>query len=707
MNRARTLLGGVLVAWAIGMAPAGAVVAQEATPEGITIPVVETGPPVDGTLSSSIWQKAARVTLGFDRQNHATASEKTTAYLLTDGKSLYVGWDAVQTRTPILANQHNNNSGADLDDEVKIALWPGGTAGVNYQFVSTPIGTRYQVSSENTSYEPTWDAAGHVAGNEFFVTMRVPLSIVRGAQQKAWMINLTRFEPGTQSLYAWSGGALFNGTDDVRFARPLIGMPATVASRPKPRIGLYGLGSIAAPYVGGSTSRSGADISIPVTNTTSLIATIHPDFSNVESDQQTIAPTATRRFYNETRPFFTQGANYYNYMECDACPNEMALYTPSIPTPRNGYAIEGKQGPLTFAAFDAVGAGRNDAAESVVFRTKPRNLFVSAEHISANLPTVQDNTLQFSGKWDDLAHKFIYANYGKESGSLITDASQAKFSEIGAGWYGPNSFTGGGIRKIGAQFNPYDGFFSNSDIAGYGIFSQHTWNANGGKLRSIQVSVSNDSYHATGGRLSLWDLNEQVDILTKSKWEFIADSGASYLLVGNVLTPVTQESQHIVYHARTATPTSLVYYTGIYGDGRLDSWFRSTTMRLGNRGLLSLEADDTRQYLRHPQANGSNTNIQWLERASYALQIDANTSLALGVRRFFGPPPTPNGGNTCNIPRPGDPNALGFCPNVSLAYYKRSQHDELYVIYGSAGNTITVPQFLVKYIHYIGAEKGT
>jgi hypothetical protein len=45
--------------------------------------------------------------------------------------------------------------------------------------------------------------------------------------------------------------------------------------------------------------------------------------------------------------------------------------------------------------------------------------------------------------------------------------------------------------------------------------------------------------------------------------------------------------------------------------------------------------------------------------------------------------------------------------NVSFAYHRRLPHDELYVAYGDASQLSTLPQFIVKYIHYFGAEKGT
>lgn len=684
----------------------------------VSIPVVAVPPKLDGTVQDPVWQQGAKVQLSYDRQTHGAAAEPTTAYILTDGKAIYVAYQAKQSRTPVVANQHNNNTGVDTDDEVKIALWPGGKNGISYNFISTPIGTRYQGSTENLSYEPTWDAAGKVGDGGYTVTMRIPLSIMRGAEQNQWLVNFTRWEVATGALYAWSGGQSFQGTTDQNYAMPLVGMPKSVAARPQPRLGIYGLGSVSSPAFGGSTSRTGADISIPITATTSFIAAVHPDFSNVEADQQTISPTTTRRFFNETRPFFTQGAQYYNNYECDACNSESSLYTPAIPTPRNGYAIEGKQGPITFAGFDAVGFNRIDSAQAALFRTQSQHFFVSAQHVSVNGtspslpgPAFRDDTTQFGAKLDDLHHKFIYANYGIESatGNWITDPSQAKFMEIGAALYGPNSFFGGGLRHIGAQYNPFDGFFTHAfdknfnttAMDGYGWAYDRTYVPQGGKFKNVHFNAFWDSYHNPVG-LSQMDVNLQIDLTTRNQWEFVQNTGSSYFMIGGQVIPVTQESTRINYKPGTATPSSLLFFRGRYGPGYLYSLFRSTTIKVGQRGALSLEADDTRQYL----DNGM-LNHQWLERVSYAYQVDANTSFAVGVRRFFGPPPTPNGGAICTIPQHGDPTALGFCPNVSFAFHKRSPHDELYVIYGSAGQIVTAPRFLVKWIHYVGAEKGT
>lgn len=659
----------------------------------IAVPTVASAPPLVPDLSAPVWKEAAVATLGFDRQTHAAAAEQTTAYLLTDGKSLYVGFDARQTRTPLVTNQHTNNVGVDTDDEVKIALWPGGRSGFNYQFVATPIGTRYQVSSENTNYEPHWDAVGKPVPGGYIVVMRIPLKVVRGGNPRTWLVQLSRWEVTTGSLYLWSGGPTVQGTSDDVYARPLLQMPAAAGMRPQPRVAIYGLAEAAAPSIGGSTSRSGADIAIPVTSGTSLIAAIHPDFSNVENDQQTISPTAFRRYFNETRPFFTQGANFYNVYECDACPSESSLYTPAIPTPRDGYAIEGNEGPMSFASFDAVGYGRADTAQSVTVKTNPQTLRFSAQRVAVDMPGFKDDTLQFDTKWDDRKHHMIYANYGTENGTFVNDASQSKFAEIGGAIYGPFSYFGGGIRRIGAQYNPYDGFFSNTAIAGYGVSESHNWFPSAGFAKSISAGLFTDHYQSTTGQgTALVDYNVGVDLVTRKLWEFSTGSGSSYFLIGNALTPITQNQTAITYHSGTATPTTLSFATGIFGGGRLNSWNRSTSFDVGPRATLTLQAYNTSQYL------PGQRNEEWLERVSLAFAQGPDASFAIGLRKIVGVPPYLGVLDT---------SCAGGCTNVSFAYHKRFDAYEFYTAYGDPSRLITRPQFILKLIRYVGADKGT
>ncbi len=186
--------------------------------------------------------------------------------------------------------------------------------------------------------------------------MRIPFSAIRGSGAASWRVQFERDIKANNERDEWASAPGQSSSDQVTDAGLIDGFAVgSKAARAKARVGLYALGQAGPPEYGGDTSRMGADVAIPVTPTASLVATFHPDFSNVETDQQTITPTTFTRFYPELRPFFAQGAHFYDHTLCYECPGAgfYELYTTAIPTPRSGYQLEGTQGPFAFGALDA------------------------------------------------------------------------------------------------------------------------------------------------------------------------------------------------------------------------------------------------------------------------------------------------------------------------------------------------------------------
>jgi hypothetical protein len=261
---------------------------------------------------------------------------------------------------------------------------------------------------------------------------------------------------------------------------------------------------------------------------------------------------------------------------------------------------------------------------------------------------------------------------------------------IGGGLFGPNTFFGGNIIKMGSQYNPYDGLVSFNDAAGYGAFRDQHWNPVGGKIKTVDLYGWIDRYHGSSGALNNTDQELGFSVTTRSTWRFSSQTGAAYALIGNTFMPLTQNQTTLAWRYGTATPTSLSYATGIFGNGKLDSWYRSTTFKVAKKVTLNLELDSTRQFVR-----GGPANVQWLERVGISMQNGPDSSFGIGLRRFIGTPTSPGGG------------CFGVCSNVSFNYHKRFNKRELYIAYGSASPLYTTPQFIVKLIDYIGADKGT
>jgi hypothetical protein len=726
------------------LAPARVFAAADTAPTTIgtlLVPTHEAAPPLDPKADPATWQDAPVVTLGWDVQNERPSTELSTARLQTDGRYFYVRFD-VKQREGLLQAQHTNNVGDGTDDEVWIDLWPNANKGFYYQFAATSNGTHFQYSSENNVYQPTWDSYGVAYPGGFTVTMRIPLNVMRGAGGGAdWKAQFVRIVRSTGERQVWSYAPAMSNGDSVTFAGSLLGIHASAAARAKPRVGVYALGELGSPASGLSTSRLGADLSIPITQTASLFATIHPDFSNVEVDQSTISPTAFPRFFSEVRPFFAQADNYFDNFDCDACPNISNLYSPNIPTPREGYALGGHQGQIQFAGFDSVGDGRIDQAQSLGFTTPDNHWRYFMERIAADCnlpgttncqfgtPLVHDDVFANGLSYNDGKHVDAYVNYGSDSGNQVLMGNQAQHYDAGAFVYDATEGAAFSTRKVGLYYDPADGLIQHSDIAGYAAYGAKIWTFKPDTgLNSAGFSLYGDRYHNMFGALDQTDNSLVLDVLTKSRIDIQGSLGSSYLLqqygcsgTGCVFTPISQNGVGITYHSGTvngpgnfpnhgagATPTSVTFNTGRFGPGRLDSWTRLTTMRAGMRGLLSFELDDTRQYL-----DRGGVNTQWLERASYSFAASANSSLALGVRRIVGTPPLVFASSpvscTTTVPQPAT-EFVGPCTgawNLSASYHYRLPHDELYLGYGDASRLSTTPGFILKLIHYFGAEKGT
>ncbi|MBV8148217.1 MAG: hypothetical protein JO092_03910 [Candidatus Eremiobacteraeota bacterium] len=635
----------------------------------------------------------------------------------TDGKFLYVRFDAAQ-REPLVATQHSNDTVAGgsnfngglawTDDAVWVDLWPTGPAGFQYQFEANPNGAHNEASSENASFAPQWDSQGAHTSDGYTVTMAIPLAVVHGAHAGTWRVQFVRYVRSTGELNVWSSDSAQTNPDDPARAGyvtlPVVARPPV----PRPRVGLYGLGAIAAPSAGGSTSRVGADFSVPVAQTAAFFGTFHPDYSNVEIDQQTISPTVYQRVYSEVRPFFTQAAPYYNNFNCDVCNGfRTTLYTPSIPTPASGYAFEGREGAFGLAAFDAIGDGRTDVASALDYTSDDNRWNASFQHVVADVPGVVDVSNQVGVSWFNGKYLSAYANYATDSGTNVLDPGEGHWLDAGGGFVDQHFAFFGSVRDVGQYFNPVDGFDSHPGIAGYALYSARVWTfAPKDFLSSAGISGVIDRYQGPTYGQAQSDNSLLLDVLTKNAIDFQVYTGSDYWRFGPTLTPISQNGGFsITYHSgmqnnlnnfpthgSSATPTSIQWYTGNYGLGRLDTWFRSSTIRVGNRGSLTLTLDNTAQWLTHGP-----DNIQWFDGIAYAYQVDANSSFAIGVRRVIGYPPQPNGGGNCE----------GACSNISIAYHLRFRNYELYAAYGDPNTLVTVPQAIFKVIFYAGGQKGT
>lgn len=667
------------------------------------------------------WARASRVHLANDFTYHRPTSEPTTVYVAQDRSGLDIAFVATQ-HSSITDRQSTNGSNVLSDDYVGIYLYPRGTQGFAYAFFSNPQGARYQTSGENTAYAPQWVAVGRVTPDGYTVTMHIPFNVMRSDGSTTWHAQFVRATVATNGMAVWTYSPSETYAYDPVYAGTMSGVDLQApVRRTAPRLQLYGLGELTTRVNGGSTSRVGLDASLPVTATTSLIATLHPDYSNVEIDQQTIAPTAFQRQYSEVRPFFTQTATFFNYkVGCTDCP--MTLYTPAIPAFSQGYAYEGNSGPTTFAAFDAIGEGRTDDAQVLNYNTQNPYATVSfaVQRVGVNVPGVVDqSTALESGYFNVPTHLGFYTNVAQDRQAGLTGPTSGGFSETGVYYATPTTYVEAEVQNVGSQFDPLDGYVMQNNIYGYDAELNHTFNfAPSFLLHDIALFSLVTRFHNDLG------LNDQVYAINQVSFDF-KNLVTLHLYSGNesigvpayandahdfALLPFDGSGFYVGYKVNTTTPTYVSYSGGPYYHGKLDAWSYVTTIPLLSHVNLALEVDSDR-YLTTLVREQSTSQL--LERISVDWQISRNAEVLFGVRRIVGA----NLPNAYQLPQwsaatpcaadPYLPGCFIDASNISLAYHFLAAHNEFYIVYGDPNNLSTLPALYVKWIRYIGAEKGT
>jgi len=668
----------------------------------LSIPVANQTPAMGGEIDAS-WSTAAKLSLDNDFTYRHSATEQTTIFVAQDKSAFDIGFVVTQ-RESLTEAQETNGPGVANDDNVTVYFFPQGAGGFAYSFSANPRGARYQTSSENTAYSPQWTATSKITPTGYSVTMRIPFSLMRTGGSTVWRAEFARTTVVTGSTTIWAFTPGQRSVSDPSYAGTLHDVAQHVQTaaapiRPQPRLQLYSLGEMTTQAQGGDTSRVGADLSLPITPTASFVSTVHPDYSNVEVDQQTIAPNAFQRQFNEVRPFFTQLTQYYDgAIGCINCPQ--SLYTPIIPTFSNGYAVEGTQGAFSFGSYDTTGQARNDQATALNYFVKgPSSTYgLDLQQVGMDEPGFHDRvdtyTTGYVSKRSDL---FIYTNGGQDRGTGVTTPNLANYFEIGSGYASPITTAVLTYQSVGAQYLPADGFVAQSDTAG--LESAITRNMNFSPTAAIHDIIYNwystDFRTHTGERAQTtatqtftFDFRDQIRLN-------VFTGSSDVLATSNQLLPFNANGVYLGFKAATTTPTFVQHLGGAYYHGKLDNWTYLTTQPLARDVHVTFETDEN-QY--STEFVGEQSGRQWLQRATLDWQLTRNASFDIGARRLIGP----------NLPvsfAPPDFTPLDAA-NVSVAFHFLTAKNEFYAVYGDPNSLATKPALFLKWIRYIGAEKG-
>lgn len=311
---------------------------------------------VDGNLDEAVWQQATKMVLAYENNpgEGVPASVKTEIYFYENGHSFNVAIKAYDPDPSQIRASLRDRDALWADDNVGIIIDTFNDERSGYEFFVNPLGTQADMRmddsngwDEDPSWDAIWDSAGKITDFGYVVEMSIPFSALRFPDTEGeltWNVagwrNYPRDVRMQMATYKSDRNLGCNlcqfdqltGFENVKSGNNFQLTPTLTVSRKDEKPNVPG------PWKEGDIEvEPGLDVRWGITKDIVLNATINPDFSQVEADAGQLDVNSTYSlFYPEKRPFFLDGASYFDTS------NFNFVHTRNIADPDFGAKVTGK-----------------------------------------------------------------------------------------------------------------------------------------------------------------------------------------------------------------------------------------------------------------------------------------------------------------------------------------------------------------------------
>lgn len=325
------------------------------------IPKLDSKIKIDGKLLEKSWQNAAKMELAFETApaENVPAPVKTDVLMFYNQTHIYFALICYDPDPKAIRARYSKRDEMDFDDLININLDTFNDERRNYYLGCNPLGVQrdgIETKWGNPSWDAIWDSKGQITDEGYVVEIAIPFSSLQFQRKKGpqiWGLDISRWYPRDfrhrlglvkidRNNNNYQGQFLkIIGFEGVKPGRNIEIIPTltgikTDAREPFPEGDFQ---KVSEKFDPGLTARWG------ITNNLTLNGTINPDFSQVEADSRQLdinQPFAL--FYQEKRPFFTEGSDFFS-SKMDI------IYTRTMRDPKWGVKLNGKEGSNTVGAY--------------------------------------------------------------------------------------------------------------------------------------------------------------------------------------------------------------------------------------------------------------------------------------------------------------------------------------------------------------------
>jgi hypothetical protein len=468
----------------------------------ILVSRLDSPPVIDGRLEDGCWKTISPVSGFFqhDPINGAPASEETLVWAAYDQKNIYFAFLMKDSRPDQIWAELTPRNDYENNDSITLILDTYHDNRTSISFTVNPKGV------QKNSVETIWKSEATLRPDGWAAEMAVPFKSLRFSPtaSQVWGVNFERYLHRLNETDFWT---------DVSRDKPLLQQMGDLQGLAGIRPG-YNLEFF--PYAGLRSTRwdgtkddkfaAGLDIKYGILPNLYLDVTASPDFSEVESDPFLYQLSPYENYFQENRPFFTEGSRYFQLTtegEYYMGPDVNFFYSRRIGNPRIAGKLSGKTGGYAFGILAALNEGRGgDEVFSVVRLQK--DIFQNSQvgfyyaGMSAGSDYNRNIALDYSFNFRD-----IYFVRGSSAFTFNKDAENKNNGlhllqfqrEPDAGLQLTLNF-----QRIEKNARARTGYISRTDAQSEEMMAGYAWRFNRGAVKRFSLDLTGVLEQDSGGR---------------------------------------------------------------------------------------------------------------------------------------------------------------------------------------------------------------
>lgn len=265
---------------------------------------------LDGVVEPNEWPGDAMGTGFTDADTNLPSDEDGRFWITADSKYIYFAGQVKTDPKRLVDDEYRPNVNLRRNDHMRLSIDPFGNAQNFNSFSVNPRGaTGIELAggrAAKTEWLGEFEAFGRRTESGWEFEARIPwvLMIVPDKGTKDIRFNVSWFRSNKANSYVYA----FTASDNTKvpFWR---NVPVPEVSRAR-TVQLLPYGYIGVDDAGGLIAESGLDLKSELGNGITGVATVNPDFRNVENGVLSVDPSYFERLADDGRAFFQEGSRY-------------------------------------------------------------------------------------------------------------------------------------------------------------------------------------------------------------------------------------------------------------------------------------------------------------------------------------------------------------------------------------------------------------